>query len=202
MFKSLHAFLKRPQYLKVQNRLVITDLIFNLFRGHGRWPALGSMDLFVWLVWSFWFILLRCLLSDENEQWGISHSLHVIRWRENVPGISGACTTRNFTYQARGPWRGIIFFVWFIYRPLYFWIRFVVRIITLMLLTMLKASLCNTGWSLVLKSKAGYLRNHSHCSWLQIVIVRHVKQSTEFPGLLIRDLLNANCHTETCNQDQ
>ena len=26
------------------------------------------------------------------------------RWRENVPGIPGACTTWNFTYLARGPW--------------------------------------------------------------------------------------------------
>ena len=26
------------------------------------------------------------------------------RWRENVPGIPGACTTRNFTYLVRGPW--------------------------------------------------------------------------------------------------
>ena len=24
--------------------------------------------------------------------------------RENVPGIPGACATRNFTYLARGPW--------------------------------------------------------------------------------------------------
>ena len=25
------------------------------------------------------------------------------RWRENVPGIPGACATRNFTYLLRGP---------------------------------------------------------------------------------------------------
>ena len=24
--------------------------------------------------------------------------------RENIPGIPGACATRNFTYLARGPW--------------------------------------------------------------------------------------------------
>ena len=28
--------------------------------------------------------------------------------RENVPGIPGACTTRNFTYLARGPWETFI----------------------------------------------------------------------------------------------
>ena len=28
------------------------------------------------------------------------------RWRGNVPGIPGACATRNFTYLARGPWDG------------------------------------------------------------------------------------------------
>ena len=27
-------------------------------------------------------------------------------WRGNVPGIPGACTTRNFTYLVRGPWVG------------------------------------------------------------------------------------------------
>ena len=27
------------------------------------------------------------------------------RWRGNVPGIPGACATRNFTYLVRGPWR-------------------------------------------------------------------------------------------------
>ena len=27
---------------------------------------------------------------------------------ENVPGISGACTTRNLTYLVRGPWCGLI----------------------------------------------------------------------------------------------
>ena len=27
---------------------------------------------------------------------------------ENVPGIPGACTTRNFTYLVRGPWYGVI----------------------------------------------------------------------------------------------
>ena len=27
---------------------------------------------------------------------------------ENIPGILGACATRNFTYLARGPWRGSI----------------------------------------------------------------------------------------------
>ena len=27
-------------------------------------------------------------------------------WRENVPGIPGACATRNFIYLARGPWKG------------------------------------------------------------------------------------------------
>ena len=26
------------------------------------------------------------------------------RWGENVPGIPGACATRNFTYLVRGPW--------------------------------------------------------------------------------------------------
>ena len=26
------------------------------------------------------------------------------RWGGNLPGIPGACTTRNFTYQVRGPW--------------------------------------------------------------------------------------------------
>ena len=26
------------------------------------------------------------------------------RWRENVPGISGSCTTRKFTYLERGIW--------------------------------------------------------------------------------------------------
>ena len=30
------------------------------------------------------------------------------RWRENVPGISGACTTHNFTYLVRGPCARII----------------------------------------------------------------------------------------------
>ena len=30
------------------------------------------------------------------------------RWRENVPGISGACATRNFTYLVRGPLRPMI----------------------------------------------------------------------------------------------
>ena len=25
-------------------------------------------------------------------------------WRENVPGIPGACATRNFAYLVRGPW--------------------------------------------------------------------------------------------------
>ena len=25
-------------------------------------------------------------------------------WRENIPGIPGACATRNFTYVVRGPW--------------------------------------------------------------------------------------------------
>ena len=25
-------------------------------------------------------------------------------WRENVPGIHGACATRNFTYLVRSPW--------------------------------------------------------------------------------------------------
>ena len=29
---------------------------------------------------------------------------------ENVPGIPGACTTRNFTYLVRGPWMTMIFF--------------------------------------------------------------------------------------------
>ena len=27
---------------------------------------------------------------------------------ENVPGIPGACATRNFTHLARGPWRGAV----------------------------------------------------------------------------------------------
>ena len=27
------------------------------------------------------------------------------RWRENVPGIPGACTTHNFTYLVRGPYK-------------------------------------------------------------------------------------------------
>ena len=26
-------------------------------------------------------------------------------WRENIPGIPGACATCNFTYLVRGPWR-------------------------------------------------------------------------------------------------
>ena len=30
---------------------------------------------------------------------------------ENVPGIPGACATRNFTYLARGPWRHLSNFV-------------------------------------------------------------------------------------------
>ena len=30
-----------------------------------------------------------------------------IGWRENVPGIPGACATRNFTYLVRGTWRQI-----------------------------------------------------------------------------------------------
>ena len=35
--------------------------------------------------------------------WCMSGSLFS-RGRENVPGIPGACATRNFTYLARGPW--------------------------------------------------------------------------------------------------
>ena len=29
------------------------------------------------------------------------------RWRENVPGILGACATRNITYLVRGPWQDL-----------------------------------------------------------------------------------------------
>ena len=32
------------------------------------------------------------------------------RWRGNVPGIPSACTTRDFTYLARGPWD--ILYMW------------------------------------------------------------------------------------------
>ena len=31
---------------------------------------------------------------------------------ENVPGIPGACTTRNFAYLARGPWYGSYLFMY------------------------------------------------------------------------------------------
>ena len=40
--------------------------------------------------------------------WYMSGSLTSLllrsRWRENVPGISGACAIHNFTYLVRGPW--------------------------------------------------------------------------------------------------
>ena len=65
-----------------------------------------------------------CLLPDtqnrglrmrrECRERFLRHRLHV-PWcmsgslnrggEENVPGIPGACATRNFTYLARGPWR-------------------------------------------------------------------------------------------------
>ena len=50
------------------------------------------------------------------------------RWRENVPGIPGACATHKFTYRARGPcievlWethrRFIVDYQWSIYIILY-----------------------------------------------------------------------------------
>ena len=45
-----------------------------------------------------------------HVSWFMSGSLSSgflwIRWQENVPGISGACATRNFTYLGRGPWHG------------------------------------------------------------------------------------------------
>ena len=37
-----------------------------------------------------------------HVSWCISWSLNP-RWRGNIPGIPGACATRNFTYLARGP---------------------------------------------------------------------------------------------------
>ena len=38
--------------------------------------------------------MLRSLISDFLRN----------RWRENVPGTPGSCTTRHFTYLARGPY--------------------------------------------------------------------------------------------------
>ena len=42
-------------------------------------------------------------------------------WRENVPGIPGACATRDFTYLVWGPWRSemLLFFLKFkhVYGP-------------------------------------------------------------------------------------
>ena len=32
--------------------------------------------------------------------------------RENVPGIPGACATRNFTCLTRGPWKKLLFHIW------------------------------------------------------------------------------------------
>ena len=34
------------------------------------------------------------------------------RWRENVPGISGACATRNFAYLVRGPYQSLSSLTW------------------------------------------------------------------------------------------
>ena len=56
-------------------------------------------------------------VSDPGMHHGITH----VPWcmpgsltrggGENVPGIPGACTTRNFAYLARGPWDGWYVFV-------------------------------------------------------------------------------------------
>ena len=36
------------------------------------------------------------------------------RWPGNVPGIPGACATRNFTYLVRGPWHAYYFSLLFV----------------------------------------------------------------------------------------
>ena len=40
---------------------------------------------------------------DTHVPWCMSGSL-TRGWEENVPGIPGACATRNFMYLARGRW--------------------------------------------------------------------------------------------------
>ena len=47
-------------------------------------------------------IEFKPLVSVTHLPWRISVSL-TRGGGENVPGILGACTTRNFTYQAKGP---------------------------------------------------------------------------------------------------
>ena len=53
------------------------------------------------------------LTSTEIASWWSQHTSRHVRharaWMHvgiaSVPGIPGACTTRNFTYLARGPWK-------------------------------------------------------------------------------------------------
>ena len=41
-----------------------------------------------------------CITARAEMHVGIANP----RWRENVPGIPGACTTRKFTHLVRDPW--------------------------------------------------------------------------------------------------
>ena len=49
----------------------------------------------------YWMKIYEFRLARAVMHVGIAN----LRWRGNVPGIPGACATRNFTYLARGPWR-------------------------------------------------------------------------------------------------
>ena len=50
-----------------------------------------------------------CITARAHGPWCICISRSLTSGGgENVPGIPGACATRNFTYLARGPWSGPI----------------------------------------------------------------------------------------------
>ena len=59
----------------------------------GLLPDTQSCRLHMWL----WMLETGNVFLTTNEGRKV--------WRENGPGISGACATRNFTYLARGPFR-------------------------------------------------------------------------------------------------
>ena len=48
----------------------------------------------------------RCMLGSLTSDFLCSW------WRGNIPGIPGACATRNFTYHKGGPCKNVVLLVW------------------------------------------------------------------------------------------
>ena len=78
-----------------------------------KWEQYGPLARYVKLPWTF---SPPPRVSDPDMHHGtcVTHVPWCIpgsltngflwsRWRENVPGIAGACANRNFTYVVRGP---------------------------------------------------------------------------------------------------